>query len=76
VPAALLAAGLVHPPPGVVPVTRFTTSTLTPHLTGTAAVIRRFLDVEVNLIGRLGDEAEIRVQPPGAASELVPLREG
>jgi len=75
VPAALLAAGLVPGPPGVVPVTRFTTSTLSPHLTGTAAVIRRFLDVEVNLIGRLGDEAEIRVQPPGAGSELVPLRE-
>jgi len=74
-PAALLAAGLVPPPPGVVQVTRFTTGALSPHLTGTAAVIRRFLDVEVNLVGRLGEEAEIRVQPPGAGSELVPLRD-
>ena len=73
-PAALLAARLVEPPTGVVPVTRFTTSARTPHLEGTAAVIRRFLDVEIGIVGHLGEEAEVRVQPPGTAVELVPLR--
>ncbi len=73
-PAALLAARRVVPPAGVVPVTRYTASALTPHLLGTAAVIRRFLDVEVSVVGRLGEEAEVRVQPPGAGAELLPLR--
>jgi RNA 3'-terminal phosphate cyclase (ATP) len=72
-PAALLAARLVEPPPGLVPATRYTASALTPHLEGTAAVIRRFLDVEVSVVGRLGEEAEIRVQPPGTGLELLPL---
>jgi RNA 3'-terminal phosphate cyclase (ATP) len=75
-PAALLAAGLIEPPPGIIPVTRYTTSELTPHLVGTAAVIRRFLDVEISRVGRLGEEAEVRVQPPGTGVELLPLREG
>jgi RNA 3'-terminal phosphate cyclase (ATP) len=75
-PAALLAAGLIEPPPGIIPVTRYTTSELTPHLVGTAAVIRRFLDVEISMVGRLGEEAEVRVQPPGTGVELLPLREG
>ncbi len=75
-PAALLAARLVEPPPGVVPVTRYTASGRSPHLEGTAAVIRRFLDVEVSVVGPPGEEAEIRVQPPGAGAELVPLRGG
>jgi RNA 3'-terminal phosphate cyclase (ATP) len=73
-PAALLAARLVKPPPGVTPVTRYTASARTPHLEGTAAVIRRFLDVEVSLVGHLGEEVEIRVQPPGAGAELIPLQ--
>lgn len=74
VPAALVAAGLVGPPIGAPPATRYTASALTPRLEGTAAVIRRFLDVEVSLIGPLGEEAEIRVQPPGSEVELLPLR--
>jgi RNA 3'-terminal phosphate cyclase (ATP) len=74
VPAALLAARLVQPPPGVVPVTRYTASAHTPRLAGTAAVIRRFLDVEVSVVGHLGEEVEIRVQPPGAGIEVLPLR--
>jgi RNA 3'-terminal phosphate cyclase (ATP) len=73
-PAALLAAGLVRPAPGVVPATRYTASARTPHVDGTAAVIRRFLDVEVSIVGHLGEEAEIRVQPPGSGVELLPLR--
>ena len=73
-PAALLAARLVEPPAGVVPVTRYTTSARTPHLDATAAVIGRFLDVEVSVVGQAGEEAEIRVQPPGAGAELLPLR--
>ena len=46
-PAALLAAGLVPPPPGVVPATRYTVDAVTKHLTTNADVIRRFLDVEI-----------------------------
>jgi RNA 3'-terminal phosphate cyclase (ATP) len=74
-PAALLAAALVEPPPGVVPATRYTTSARTAHLEGTASVIQRFLDVEVSIVGHLGEEAEVRVQPPGARVGLVALRE-
>jgi RNA 3'-terminal phosphate cyclase (ATP) len=74
VPAALLAAGLVPPPPGVVPVTRYTVSEVTRHLTTNAAVVGRFLDVEIAVLGREGDEGEVRVQPPGGRSEVVPLR--
>jgi RNA 3'-terminal phosphate cyclase (ATP) len=67
-------ARLVAPPPGVVPVTRYTTSAYTPRLRATASVIRRFLDVEVSVVGHLGEEAEVRVQPPGSGIELLPLR--
>jgi RNA 3'-terminal phosphate cyclase (ATP) len=76
VPAALLAARLVEPPTGVVPVTRYTTSARTPQLDGAAAVIRRFLDVEVSVVGRPGGEAEVRVQPPGTDVALLPLQGG
>jgi RNA 3'-terminal phosphate cyclase (ATP) len=72
-PAALLAARLVEPPPGIVPATRYTTSERSPHLEGTTAVIRRFLDVEVSVLGHLGEEAEIRIEPPGAGVELLPF---
>ncbi len=72
-PAALLAAGLVAPAAGVEPATRFTTSARTPQLTGTAEVIERFLDVEVSLVGHLGEEVEVRVQPPGGGAGLLPL---
>jgi RNA 3'-terminal phosphate cyclase (ATP) len=73
-PAALLAAGLVPPPPGVVPATRYTVSAVTRHLTTVAETLRRFLDLEVAVLGRPEEEGEVRVQPPGAGLELLPLR--
>jgi RNA 3'-terminal phosphate cyclase (ATP) len=36
-------------------------------------VVRRFLDVEIAVVGREGEEGEVRVQPPGAGAEVVPL---
>lgn len=73
-PAALVAAGLLRPPPGIVPATRYTVSSVTKHLTTNAAVVRRFLDVEVSVAGREGQEGEVAVHPPGAGAEVVPLR--
>ncbi len=73
-PAALLAAGLVPPPAGVVPTTRYTVAAVTKHLVTNASVIRRFLDVELTIVGREDEEGEVRVQPPGGASEVVSLR--
>jgi RNA 3'-terminal phosphate cyclase (ATP) len=73
-PAALAAARLVPPPPGVVPTTRYTVSAVTKHLTTNAEVIRRFLDVEVAILGREEEEGEVRVQPRGASTEVVPLQ--
>jgi RNA 3'-terminal phosphate cyclase (ATP) len=72
-PAAIVAAGLVPSPPGVVPFTRYTVAAVTRHLTTNAAVIRRFLDVELSIVGREEEEGEVRVQPPGGATELVRL---
>jgi RNA 3'-terminal phosphate cyclase (ATP) len=72
-PAALLAAGLVPGPPGLVPATRYTVQAVTQHLLTSADVVRRFLDVEVAVLGREGDEGEVRVQPPGGGVEVVPL---
>jgi RNA 3'-terminal phosphate cyclase (ATP) len=72
-PAALAAAGRPAPPAGIVPATRFTVSAVTQHLLTTAEVIRRFLDVEIAVLGREGEEAEVRVQPPGAGVEVVSL---
>ncbi|MBK9517163.1 MAG: RNA 3'-phosphate cyclase [Anaeromyxobacter sp.] len=76
VPAALRAAGLVPAPAGPPPSTRFTVSQLTPHLLAAAAVLQRFLDVEVALVGRPGEPGEVRVQPPGGAGGLLPLPRG
>jgi len=73
-PAALAAAGLVPSPPGVVPATRYTVSAVTKHLVTNAEVIRRFLDVEVAILGREEEEGEVRVQPRGAATEVVSLQ--
>ena len=73
-PAAIVAARLLQPPAGVVPVTRFTVAAVTKHLITNAAIIRRFLDVEVTISGREEEEGEIRVQPPGGGAEVVPLR--
>jgi RNA 3'-terminal phosphate cyclase (ATP) len=72
-PAALVAAGRIPPPPGVVPATRYTVAAVTRHLTTNAAVIRRFLDVDLAVLGREDEEGEVRVQPPGGAAEVVPL---
>jgi len=72
-PAALAASGRPAPPPGVQPVTRFTVSAVSQHLLTTAEVIRRFLDVEIAVLGREGEEGEVRVQPPGSRVEVVPL---
>jgi RNA 3'-terminal phosphate cyclase (ATP) len=75
IPAALIAARLMPPPPGVVPATRYTVSAVTQHLLTNAAVVKRFLPVEVAVLGREEDEGEVRVQPPGAGVEVVPLAE-
>jgi RNA 3'-terminal phosphate cyclase (ATP) len=58
----------------VVPSTRFTVSEVTKHLVTNAEVIRRFLDVEISVLGREDAEGEVRVQPPGATAEVVPLQ--
>ena len=72
-PAALLASGQVQPVPGVAPEVRFSVSEVTSHLTTNAEVIRRFLAVDIAVDGREGEEGEVRVLPPGATGELVPL---
>jgi RNA 3'-terminal phosphate cyclase (ATP) len=76
VPAALSAAGLVPPPAGVVPSTRYTVAEVTKHLLTNADVVRRFLEVDIAVLGREGEEGEVRVQPPGGAAEVVPLGGG
>ncbi len=72
-PAALAAARLIPAPPGIVPATHYRVAAVTKHLTTSADVIRRFLEVEIAVIGREEDEGEVRVQPPGARTEVVPL---
>jgi RNA 3'-terminal phosphate cyclase (ATP) len=72
-PAALCAAGLVPSPPGLAPITRYSVAEVTKHLTTNAEVIRRFLDVEIAVLGREGEEGEVRVQAPGAGGEVVSL---
>ena len=73
VPAALLAAGLVPQPPGVVPASRWSVGEVSAHLLDVAAVVPRFLDVEVAVLGRLGEQGEVRVQPRGAGLEVTAL---
>jgi RNA 3'-terminal phosphate cyclase (ATP) len=70
-PAALVAAGLVPSPAGIVPTTRYTVAVVTKHLTTNAEIIRRFLDVEITVSGREEEEGEVRVQPPGSVGDLV-----
>jgi len=60
-PAALVAAGKVPRPAGVDRATHFTVSRVTGHLLTNAAVIPRFLDVEVSVTGGDGEEGEVRV---------------
>jgi len=73
VPAALVAAGLLPPPPGVVPSTRYSVSAVTKHLLTNGEVVKRFLPVEVMVSGREEEEGEVRVQPSGAGGEVVAL---
>jgi len=63
VPAALAAAGHPPSPAGVVPQVRYTVSEVTLHLVTNAEVIRKFLDLEVSVEGRLGEEGEVLVRP-------------
>ena len=69
----VLAAGLVPSPPGIVPATRYTVAVVTPHLTTNAEVLRRFLDVEIAVEGKLGEEGEVRVLTRDASASVVPL---
>jgi len=63
VPAALVAAGLLRPPEGISPVTRYTVSAVTNHLATNVDVVRRFLDVAISVSGGEGEEGEVRVEP-------------
>jgi RNA 3'-terminal phosphate cyclase (ATP) len=72
-PAALVASGIVPPAPGIVPITRYTVSGITKHLTTNADVIRRFLDAEIAVVGKEDEEGEVRVQPRGGGAEVVAL---
>ncbi|MFT3916068.1 MAG: RNA 3'-terminal phosphate cyclase [Anaeromyxobacteraceae bacterium] len=65
VPAALVAAGRAPRPAGVDRATRYTVSRVTGHLLTNADVVRRFLDVEVQVTGGDGEEGEVRVAPRG-----------
>jgi RNA 3'-terminal phosphate cyclase (ATP) len=73
VPAALLAAGCVPAVPGVAPVTRYTVSAVTKHLLTNVEVVKRFLPVDIAVLGREEEEGEVRVQPPGSGVEVVPI---
>ncbi|HEX9287949.1 MAG TPA: RNA 3'-terminal phosphate cyclase [Anaeromyxobacteraceae bacterium] len=72
-PAALVAARLVAPPPGIVPVTRYSVSAVTKHLLTNAEVVKRFLPVDIAVLGREEEEGEVRIQPPGAGVEVMPM---
>jgi RNA 3'-terminal phosphate cyclase (ATP) len=56
-----------------VPATRYTVSEVTKHLTTNASVVKRFLDVEIVVDGREGEEGEVRIAPPGKSGEVIPL---
>jgi RNA 3'-terminal phosphate cyclase (ATP) len=68
VPAALAAAGHPLSPPGVTPSVRYSVSEVTLHLLTNAEVVGRFLDVDVSVDGRLGEEGEVRIVPGSTAS--------
>jgi RNA 3'-terminal phosphate cyclase (ATP) len=73
VPAALAAAGWIRSVAGLAPAFRFTVSDVTQHLTTSAEVVRRFLDVDITVEGREGEEGEVRILGPGASGDVVPL---
>ncbi len=62
VPTAIVAAGLSGSPPAI---SRFTTPRATEQLLSTAAVVERFLEVEVAILTGSDGEAELRVAPRG-----------
>lgn len=70
-PLALASAGLQG---GPTPIQRYTTSKVTEHLRTNAAVIGRFLDVDVSIFGRLGQPGEVRIMPAGIGEVLPMIR--
>lgn len=68
-PLALASAGIQG---GPTPIHRFSTASISSHLTTNAQVIRRFLPVEIAIFGREGEPGEVRVAPPGIG-EVLPL---
>jgi RNA 3'-terminal phosphate cyclase (ATP) len=72
-PAALAVAGYPPSPAGVVPAVRYTVSEVTLHLLTNAEVLRRFLDVEIAVDGKPGEEGEVRVLTRDAAATVLPL---
>jgi RNA 3'-terminal phosphate cyclase (ATP) len=72
-PAALVAAGFLSPDRSFASATRYSVAAVTKHLTTNAEVVRRFLDLEIAIVGREEEEGEVRVQPPGGGAEVVPL---
>lgn len=73
VPAALAVAGYPPSPQGIVPAVRYSVSEVTPHLVTNAEVVRRFLDLDIAVEGREGEEGEVRVLRRDATAEVVPL---
>jgi RNA 3'-terminal phosphate cyclase (ATP) len=71
-PAALAAAGLLRPPAGMVPSTRYTVSAVTKHLLTNMEVVLRFLDVRITITGAEDEEGEVAVEPlcPGAHPDI------
>jgi RNA 3'-terminal phosphate cyclase (ATP) len=72
-PAAICAAGHLEPPVGVVPWARYSVSAITPHLETNAAVVKKFLDVDVEVAGKQGEEGEVIVKPRGAPLDALTL---
>jgi RNA 3'-terminal phosphate cyclase (ATP) len=73
VPSALAVAGWPPSPPGIVPAVRYSVSEVTPHLLTNAEVLRRFLDLDIAVEGREGEEGEVRILRPGASGDVVPF---
>jgi RNA 3'-terminal phosphate cyclase (ATP) len=67
-PAALATAGYPPSPPGIIPSVRYSVSEVTLHLLTNAEVVGRFLDVDVTVEGRVGEEGEVSVAPRATAS--------
>lgn len=68
-PLALASAGIQG---GPTPIHRYSTASISHHLTTNAGVIRRFLPVDIAVFGREGEPGEVRVAPPGIG-EILPL---